>query len=92
MRRDKGSRKSNRITEIWGAWLSQLEEHLTFDFGVVSLSPMWGTEITKKREKNQPEIYFLASPVCNFSPFAVSHSSFMGEQFSQNSPSVKIYK
>ena len=27
-------------------WLAQLVEHATLDLGVVSLSPMWGVEIT----------------------------------------------
>lgn len=36
----------NEWTE--GAWLVQLEEHENFGLGVVSLSLMFGAEITKK--------------------------------------------
>ena len=30
---------------LWGAWLAQLEECVTLDLGVVSLSPTLGIEI-----------------------------------------------
>lgn len=32
--------------KFWGAWLAQLEEHITFDPRVVSLSPMLDVEMT----------------------------------------------
>lgn len=31
----------------WGTWLAQLEEHVTFNLGIVRSSPMLGTEIIK---------------------------------------------
>ena len=36
----------------WGAWLAQLEEYTTLDLVVMSLSPMLGIEITKKKTNN----------------------------------------
>lgn len=37
--------------EAWGAWLTQLEEHVTIDLGVMGLSPMQRVEITLKKSK-----------------------------------------
>ena len=31
---------------LQGCWLAQSEEHATLDYGVMSLSPMLGVEIT----------------------------------------------
>ena len=39
----------------WGAWLAQLEKHLTHDFRVISSSLMWGIEITLKKKTNKPK-------------------------------------
>ena len=35
---------------FWGTWLAQLEEHVTLDLGVMSLSPAMGVKITKKNK------------------------------------------
>ena len=35
----------------WGPWLVQSEEHTALDLGVISLSPVLGVEITKKKNK-----------------------------------------
>ena len=39
--------------DSWGTWLAQLVEHMTFDLGVVSSSPVLGIEITLKNEKKE---------------------------------------
>ena len=36
--------KDHVFRRKWGAWLTQLVEHLTIDLGVVSASPMLGME------------------------------------------------
>lgn len=37
---------------LWGTLLAQEEEHATFDFGIMSLSPTLGEVVTKKKKKN----------------------------------------
>ena len=36
-----------KITQLWGAWLAQSEEHATLDLWVMSSSPTLGAEIPK---------------------------------------------
>ena len=39
-----------KIMTRWGAWLAQLEEHMTFDLEVISSNPTLNIEITKKEK------------------------------------------
>ena len=39
--------KDLSLVDSWGAWLDQWVEHETLDVGVISLSPMFGAEMTK---------------------------------------------
>ena len=48
---------------LTGTWLAQSEECVTLDFGVVSLGPMVGVEITSKKVENRTTISSNNSPL-----------------------------
>lgn len=51
----------------WGgrAWLAQSVEHATLDLGVLSLSAMWGIEITYKERERPGLVYFTSKWKCS---------------------------